>query len=114
MVTDREHVIAVERAPFHTLIKLIEQELELAEDGRIDELREALARTGAHIETLPKPTPASARPLLLHAQAMRGRVTVLTERSRDRLAVARTVRRRERRIARSYGLRTAGRYSTTA
>jgi hypothetical protein len=114
MVTDRDHLIEAERAPFHTLIKLIERELELAEAGEIVALREAIAQTGAYIATLPHPAPASARSLVLHAEAMRGRVTVLTERQRDQLTIARTARRRGRKIARRYGKPVAGRISTTA
>jgi hypothetical protein len=114
MVTDRERLIAGERAPFQQLIKLIEQELELAREGRIDEFREAINRTGSFMETLPKPAPESARPLVLHAEAMRGRVTIEAQRMRDKLSQSRNALRRGRRIARSYGAPMAGRYSTTA
>jgi hypothetical protein len=85
MGTGRERLIAAERAPFHTLVKLVEHELELARDGRSVELREAIARTGAYLETLPNPAPESARPLVLHAEAMRGRVIILTERLRAQI-----------------------------
>jgi hypothetical protein len=114
MVTDRQRLIAAERVPFQQLIKLIEIELELAAEGRIDEFREALERTGAFMATLPKPAPASARPLVLHAEAMRGRVTIEAERMRDKLSSSRKAVRQGRRIARRYGPPAARRYSTTA
>jgi hypothetical protein len=114
MVTDRKRLIAAERVPFQRLIKLIEIELELAAEGQIDDLREAINRTGAYMETLPKPAPASARPLVLQADAMRGRVTIEAERMRDKLTLSRKALRQGRRIARRYGPPLAGRYSTTA
>ncbi|HEX3618226.1 MAG TPA: hypothetical protein VHU61_16900 [Solirubrobacteraceae bacterium] len=114
MVTDRQRLIAAERVPFQRLIKLIEIELELAAEGQIDELREAINRTGAYMETLPKPAPASAHPLVLQADAMRGRVTIEAERMRDKLTLSRKALRQGRRIARRYGPPLAGRYSTTA
>jgi hypothetical protein len=114
MVTDRQRLIAAERVPFQRLIKLIEVELELATEGRIDDFREAINRTGAYMETLPKPAPASARPLVLHAEAMRGRVTIEAERMREKLLLSRKAVRQGRRIARRYGLPVTGRISTTA
>ncbi len=114
MGSGSKRLIADERAPFHTLVKLVERELELAGSGRTAELREAIAKTGAYLDTLPKPVPASARPLVLHAEAMRGRVMIETERLRDRLAGSRNALRRGRRIARTYAPPRSGRYSTTA
>ena len=114
MVTDRERLIAAERVPFQQLIKLIEVELELAAAGRIAELREAIERTGAFMETLPKPAPESARPLVLQAEAMRGRVAIEAQRMREKLSASRNAMRQGRRIARRYGLPVAKRYSTTA
>jgi hypothetical protein len=114
MGTGRERLIAAERAPFHALVKLVEHELELAREGRSVELREAIARTGAYLETLPHPAPESARPLVLHAEAMRGRVMILTERLRAKILKSRNTQRRGRRIARTYAPPRSGRYSTTA
>lgn len=114
MVTDRERLIAAERVPFQQLIKLIEIELQLAAEGRIEEFHEAINRTGAYMATLPRPAPESARPLVLHAEAMRGRVTIEAERMRGKLSLARKAARQGRRIARRYGPPRAGRYSTTA
>jgi hypothetical protein len=114
MGTGRERLTAAERAPFHTLVKLVEHELELAHEGHSAELREAIARTGAYLETLPKPAPESARQLVLHAEAMRGRVRIETERLQTRISSSRNTMRRARRIARSYAPPRAGRYSTSA
>ena len=114
MGADREHLIAAEQAPFHTLVKLVEQELELAEQGRLNELEDAITRTGAHIATLPAPAPASAQPLALRAEAMRGRVMIVVERVEERLSVSRAAARRARRIARKYGTAPDGRISTSA
>jgi hypothetical protein len=114
MDTSRQRLIAAERVPFQQLIKLIEQELQFAREGRIEEFREAINRTGSYMETLPRPAPESARPLVLHAEAMRGRVTIEAQRMRDKFSQSRTVLRRGRRIARRYGPPMAGRYSTTA
>jgi hypothetical protein len=114
MVTDSDRLIAAERVPFQQLIKLVETELELAAEGRTDEFHEAIARTGAFMDTLPNPAPASALPLVLHAEAMRGRVRIEAERMRDQLTVSRKALRQGRRIARRYGHPAAGRYSTVA
>lgn len=105
---------AEEQAPFHALVKLIEQELELAGQGRVDELQEAVARTGEFMATLPNPAPASARQLVLRAEALRGRVAIEVTRLRDGLSASRSALRRNRDIARSYGPPSAGRISTTA
>ena len=51
---------AEEQAPFHTLIKMIERELDLAQRGLLDELAQAVAETGAVIATRPTPAPPSA------------------------------------------------------
>jgi hypothetical protein len=112
--TDRKRLIAAEKAPFHTLVKLVERELELAREGRIDELQAAIARTGAHIATLPTPAPESARTLALRAEAIRGRVIIEVERVRERLAASRAAVRRGRRIARTYSGPADDRISTSA
>lgn len=114
MVTDRQQLIAAEQAPFQTLVKLIERELELAGQGRLQELQKAVARTGAHVANLPSPAPDSARPLVLRAEALRGRVIIETRRLRESIAGSRASLRRGRRVVRKYAAPRAGRYSTTA
>lgn len=102
-----------ELAPFHTLIKLVERELELAGQGRLTELQDAIAATGAHLASLPQPIRESARPLLLRADAVRGRVTIETERMQERIMIALTALRQERRLTRSYAPPPREQISTT-
>ncbi len=89
MGTDRRRLTAAEQAPFQKLIKLIEHELELAGQGRVQELQDAVAKTGAYMETLPSPAPASALPLVERAKALRGRVTIEAERLRESIELSR-------------------------
>jgi hypothetical protein len=114
MGRDRQRLIAAEQAPFQKLIKLIERELELAGQGRVQELKAAVAETGKYMASLPSPAPSSALPLVERAKALRGRVTIETERLRESIGLARAARRRSRRIARQYGQGRKNRYSTTA
>ena len=114
MGSNRQRVIAAEQAPFQKLIKLIERELELAGRGRTAELQAAVLKTGAYIDTLPSPAPASALPLVTRAEALRARVTIETQRLHEHIAAARTVVKRSRRIARTYAPPKSDRYSTTA
>ena len=105
---------ASEQAPFHTLVKLIERELELAGQGQLAELEDAVTRTGAHMRTLPAPAPAAAVPLVLRAQALRARVTIDTERLRENIALRRSALRRSRRVARTYAPPRRDQYTTEA
>jgi hypothetical protein len=112
--TDRKRVIAAERAPFQKLVKLIEHELELAGQGMVQELDEAVAQTGAYMATLPSPAPDSAQQLVLRAEALRGRVTIEVTRLKESIALTRASLRRGRSVARQYRGPRSGRYSTTA
>ncbi len=105
---------AAEQAPFHTLVKMVECELELVKQGRIDELQDAVAKTGAFIATLPQPAPESAQALALRAEAMRGRVLIEVERFGEKLSVSRAALRRSRQITRTYSSPAAGQVSTSA
>jgi hypothetical protein len=113
MGTNR-NVIAAERAPFQKLVKLIEHELELAGQGLVDELHEAIAQTGAYMATLPNPAPVSAQPLVLRAEALRGRVNIEVQRVGESIALTRASLRRARRVTRQYRAPRSGQYSTTA
>ena len=106
--------VAAEQAPFHTLIKMIERELELAGRGALDELDEAVEQTGAFMATLHTPAPASAEHLVLRADALRGRVTIEAKRLRENIELSRASLRKARKIARRYGGPRDRRYSTTA
>ena len=114
MGSDRKRLIAAEQAPFQTLVKLIERELEFAGNGRVQELQDAVARTGAYMATLPAPAPDSVLPLVERAKALRGRVTIETERLRESIELSRAALRRSRTVARRYAPPLANRYSTTA
>ncbi len=114
MGTDRKRLIAAEQAPFQTLIKMIERELELAGRGQVQELQAAVQQTGEYMRTLPTPAPDSALALVERAKALRGRVTIEAERLREGIAQSRSSLRRSRQIARRYGRPRGNRYSTTA
>jgi hypothetical protein len=114
MGADRKRLTAAEQAPFQKLIKLIERELELAGEGRVEELQAAVTKTGAYMETLPSPAPESALPLVERAKALRGRVAIETERLRESIELSRAALRRSRRIARRYAAPRVNRYSTSA
>jgi len=107
-------VIAAEQAPFQKLVKLIERELELAGQGLVDELHEAITQTGAYMATLPNPAPESAQSLVLRAEALRGRVNIEVQRVKESIALTRSSLRRGRRVTRQYRTPRSGRYSTTA
>jgi hypothetical protein len=113
MGRDRQQ-LSTSQAPFHTLIKLIEHELELAGQGRLQELQLAVQRTGEHLQTLPTPAPEAAMGLVLRAQALRGRVTIEVTRLSESIAASRARIRRGRELSRQYGNRPSRGYSTTA
>jgi hypothetical protein len=99
--------------PYHRLIKLIETELSLAGSGKTTELQAAVRRTGLFLNTLPSPTPA-ARPLILRAAALRGRVTIETERLQAGIHSSRAALQRSRRMTRSYIPHPGNRLDTKA
>ncbi len=94
---------------------MIEHELELAGQGRVKELQEAVAKTGAFMATLPTPAPPAALPLVFRAKALRGRVTIETRRLQNSIERARGASKQARRIRRKYqSHETGARYSTSA
>jgi hypothetical protein len=114
MGTDLRRLKAAEQAPFQKLIKLIEHELELAGQGLLEELQEAVVKTGTYMETLPSPAPESAQPLVERAKALRGRVTIETRRLQESIEFSRGALRRARRVSKTYSQPHGNRYSTTA
>jgi hypothetical protein len=101
-------------APYVRLMKLIEAELEFASHRDLHNLRAAVERTGAYMQTLTAPAPASAQPTLQRALAIRSRVEIEARRARDELHAARLALRRTRQVARHYAPPQPARYSTTA
>jgi response regulator of citrate/malate metabolism len=107
-------VTRTETAPFQRLVKMIEHELELAGQGRVQELQDAVAKTGAYMATLPSPAPQSALALVHRAQAMRARVRIETQRLGESIQISRGTARRARQIIKKYAQKRGTRYSTSA
>lgn len=103
-----------ETAPFQRLVKMIEHELQLAGEGRVQELREAVAKTGVYMATLPSPAPPSALALVHRAEAMRARVRIEAQRLGESIQISRASFRRARQIAKKYAPKQGTRYSTSA
>ncbi|WP_249009144.1 hypothetical protein [Conexibacter sp. DBS9H8] len=102
--------------PYVRLVTLLERELELAGQGRVEELAAAVVARGEFLMTLPSPAPDAAEPWLLRARALHSRVTIETERLATVLAARRSAHRRAWAAARRY-TRPAGEgphYSTSA
>ncbi len=100
--------------PFQRLVKMIEHELELAGQGRVKELQDAVAKTGAYMATLQSPAPASALPLVHRAQAIRSRVTIEARRLGESIQISRATARRASQITRKYAQKRGSSYSTSA
>lgn len=105
----------LETAPFLRLVKMIEHELELAGQGRVKELQEAVANTGRYMATLPSPAPPAAAGLVYRAQAMRARVRIEARRLGENIQISRATARRARMVSKKYApKRRTTRYSTSA
>ena len=107
---------AAGRAAYERLVKMIEHELELAGQGLLEELGDAVTKTGEYMASLPVPAPASAQPVLLRAQALRSRVQIETQRLLEGIELTQASRRRARTISRRYAPQReqASNYSTSA
>jgi hypothetical protein len=102
-----------EAAPYDRLAKMIEHELELAGQGRLRDLSEAVAARGAYLRSLPFPAPAAAWATLQRANALHSRVIIETLRARESLEQSRLSLRRSRRVAKTYAPLPRRRYSTS-
>jgi hypothetical protein len=89
-------------APYETLARSIERELELVGEGRFDEVATLQAERAALISTLPDVPPASARPALQRAALMSKRVEIEFVRYREALLLELANVRRAGRAARGY------------
>ena len=93
---------APDAAPYETLARSIERELELIGGGAYDELKALHAEWAELIETLPATPPACARPALQRAVLMNKRVELeILRRNEALLADAAHVERVDR-TARGY------------
>ncbi len=101
-------------APYERLARMIERELELADQGRLAELSASVRARGEYLRSLATPAPASARRALERANALHSRVIIETLRAKESLERSRGSLRRGRQVARTYSPAPRRRYSTSA
>lgn len=101
-------------APYEYLAKMIERELELAGQGRLQELQAAVEARGEYVRSLPTPAPPAAQAAVQRANALHCRVIIETERARDGLAISRASLRRADRVARTYSPPPSRRWQASA
>ncbi len=89
-------------APYETLARNIERELELMGEGALDELAALYAERAALLEGLPAIPPAGARPALQRAALMNKRVEIEILRRREALIAESANAERVERTARGY------------
>jgi hypothetical protein len=89
-------------APYETLARTIERELELIGEGAFEELAALQAERAALVESLPAIPPAGARPALQRAALMNKRVEIEILRRREALLVDAANVERVDRTARGY------------
>jgi hypothetical protein len=75
-------------ASYEALVRIAELELELAGDGRYDELAQLRGQRAKVLESLPKPPPAGARDALERALAIQRRVTIELLRRREHVLLS--------------------------
>jgi hypothetical protein len=91
-----------ESAPYETLARLIERELELVGQGRFAELASVAAARAALIGSLPPTPPPAARQALRRAQLMHKRLEIELLRGREAILLALARTRLARRTAQGY------------
>ncbi|HTU85003.1 MAG TPA: hypothetical protein VMF57_05475 [Solirubrobacteraceae bacterium] len=91
-----------EAAPYETLARSIERELELVAEGRFAELLTLQAERDALIARLPDTPPAAAGPALKRAAVTQKRVEIEFRRQREALLLALGRVQQVRRTARGY------------
>lgn len=89
-------------APYETLARIAERELELLGAGRLHELVDLAAERDALLATLPPTPPASARPALERAALIQKRVTMEITRRREAIVLELAQLEQVRRVARGY------------
>jgi hypothetical protein len=95
-------VTVPESAPYEALLELIERELQLAGEGRFDELVKVAGARAALAETLPEIPPASARETLERAWLTQQRLTIELTRGREALLIELSKLERAQRAAHGY------------
>jgi hypothetical protein len=106
---------APESAPYETLARIFERELEVLGAGRLDELEGLAREREALIAGLPETPPASARPALERAVLMHKRVTIELIRRREAIVLELAQVEQVRRVARGYAPpRATSRFRTDA
>jgi hypothetical protein len=95
-------VSSADAAPYEALVELIQHELQLAGEGRFDELARAAEARAAYVSSLPATPPAAARPALEHAALMQKRLTIELLRGRESLVLSLGELERVKRAARGY------------
>jgi hypothetical protein len=93
---------APEAAPYETLARNIERELELIGEGSVDELPALYAERAKLLETLPAIPPAGARPALQRAALLNKRVEIEILRRQEALLIESANVERVERTARGY------------
>jgi hypothetical protein len=89
-------------APYETLARMIERELELVGAGRLDELPELVRAREELIASMPATPPATARPALERAALMQKRLEIEILRRRDAILLELEKVERAQRAARGY------------
>jgi hypothetical protein len=89
-------------APYETLARMVERELELIGEGRFDELAAVKSERAALIDRLPATPPACARPALQRAVLMHKRLEIEIVRRREWLVLEFAKTERVRRTAHGY------------
>jgi ketosteroid isomerase-like protein len=89
-------------APYETLARSIERELELIGEGALDELDALYAERAELVESLPAVPPAVALPALQRAALMNKRVEIEILRRREAVVVETANVERVERTARGY------------
>jgi hypothetical protein len=103
-----------EAAPYETLARILERELEVLGSGELDALDELSAQRDALIGSLPAVPPACARPALERAVLTHKRVQIEIIRRREAIVLELAQAERVRRVANGYAPPRATRSSVYA